>query len=45
MKVQKINIENYKNIGILEIQCDGKNFVLRGKNGVGKTAVIEAVQA
>lgn len=43
MKVQKINIENYKNIGILEIQCDGKNFVLRGKNGAGKTAVIEAV--
>lgn len=43
MKVQKINIENYKNIGILEIQCDGKNFILRGKNGAGKTAVIEAV--
>ena len=43
MKVQKINIENYKNIGILEIQCDGKDFILRGKNGAGKTAVIEAV--
>jgi len=43
MKIQKINIENYKNIEVLEIQLDGKNLTLRAKNGGGKSAVIEAV--
>lgn len=43
MDIQKVTIENYKNINSLEIQSDGKNITLRGKNGAGKTAIMEAI--
>lgn len=42
IKILKLNIENFKKIKFLEIDFDGKNIDLVGKNGVGKTSVFDA---
>lgn len=42
-KLTRIVIENYRNIAYLEIEPSEKGFILEGKNGVGKTNVLEAI--
>jgi len=42
MKVTKIKIKNL--FGIKEYEADGKSVELIGKNGVGKTSVIDAIR-
>ncbi|MCK9319552.1 hypothetical protein [Methanoculleus sp.] len=39
----KVLIENYRNIKSLEITPSEHGFILEGKNGVGKTNVLEAI--
>ena len=39
----KIVIENYRNIPYLEIRPKENGLVLEGKNGVGKSNVLEAI--
>jgi len=42
MRVTKIKIKNL--FGIKEYEADGKSVELSGKNGVGKTSVIDAIR-
>lgn len=42
MKITKIKISNL--FGIKEYEADGKNRELNGKNGTGKTSVIDAIR-
>ena len=42
MKITKIKIKNL--FGIKEYETDGKDIELLGKNGVGKTSVIDAIR-
>lgn len=42
MKISKIRISNL--FGISEKQLDGKNVEITGKNGTGKTSVIDAIR-
>jgi hypothetical protein len=42
MKITKIKIKNL--FGIKEYEADGKSVELSGKNGVGKTSVIDAIR-
>lgn len=42
MKVRKIKIKNL--FGITEYESDGKNIEVTGKNGVGKTSIIDAIR-
>jgi len=42
MKVSKIKIKNL--FGIKEYETDGKSLEILGKNGVGKTSVIDAIR-
>lgn len=44
MYISKIQIQNYKSIKDLTIQFDENFNILIGKNGVGKTAIFEAIQ-
>lgn len=41
--VKKLRIHNFKNIEHADIEPDGKSFVLKGENGSGKSAHIEAL--
>lgn len=42
MRISKIKIKNL--FGITESELDGKDFEITGKNGVGKTSVIDAIK-
>lgn len=42
MKITKLKIKNL--FGIKEYQADGKSVELSGKNGVGKTSIIDAIR-
>ena len=42
MKIKKINIRNL--YGITEYEADGTSVELSGKNGTGKTSVIDAIR-
>lgn len=41
--LKNIEISNYRSIGYENIELSEKGVLLRGKNGVGKTSIIEAV--
>jgi exonuclease SbcC len=43
MKVSEINISNFKNIEIASIELNNHINVISGKNGAGKSSVIEAM--
>jgi len=43
MKIAGIRIENYKNIELAELELDSKMNIISGKNGAGKSSVIEAM--
>lgn len=42
--MNKLKVINFKSISEMEIEPAGKSFTLTGKNGAGKTAVIDAVR-
>lgn len=43
IKINKIEISNFKGIKNLEIDLKGENTVISGKNGVGKTTIADSV--
>lgn len=44
-KIVKINIENILGIDRLEIKPDGKNIIITGDNGEGKSSIFRALQS
>lgn len=43
MKVKKLEIQNFRNISILDLEFDAENNVICGENAQGKTNIIEAL--
>lgn len=43
MKVLKIHIENIRGIKEIDLAPEGKNFVVFGPNGTGKSAIVDAL--
>ena len=43
IRVKQVMIQNYKSIDYKEYVLDGKSLFLKGKNGLGKTNVLEAI--
>jgi chromosome segregation protein len=43
IRIKKVILENYRNFGYKEIDFNGKSKILVGKNGLGKTNIIEAI--
>lgn len=43
MRLNRLFIEHFKGIRKLEIEPKGKNVVIRGENGTGKTSVADAI--
>lgn len=43
MKVNHLNLENYRNFPKLEIDFDAVGAIIYGKNGIGKTNLLEAI--
>lgn len=41
--LRKVTIQNYRNISYKEYVLNGKSLLLKGKNGLGKTNVLEAI--
>jgi len=44
VKIKTINIHALRGIPDLELQLDGKNLLLRGENGTGKSSIVEAIE-
>ncbi len=42
MKLMKLTIDNFKGIEHFSVRPEGKNLVIRGQNGTGKTTVADA---
>jgi ABC-type lipoprotein export system ATPase subunit len=43
MKILELRTENIKNLKVVEIKPDGNAVVLTGKNGAGKSAVLDSI--
>jgi len=43
VKLKSVNITNYKNIGQLSHDVNGNHFIVFGKNGQGKTSLMEVI--
>ena len=43
MKVQKVEIKNFKSIEDLNIDLNGKSVYLVGRNRTGKSSLIQAI--
>ena len=43
IRIKNITIQNYKSIAYKEYVLDGRSLFLKGKNGLGKTNVLEAI--
>ena len=43
MKIQSIETENFKGFASVKLDFEGKNAVIFGENGVGKSSVLEAI--
>jgi len=43
MKINELDIQNIRGIKELKLSPNGKNFVVWGKNGAGKSAVVDAI--
>lgn len=43
MKVLEFHIENIRGIRNIDLKPQGKNFVIYGPNGTGKSAVVDAL--
>ena len=44
VKIKAINIRAFRGIPDLELQLAGKNLLLRGENGTGKSSIVEAIE-
>lgn len=44
MKIIDLRIENIGKIKLFEVHADGKNIVIGGKNGQGKSTVLQAIE-
>ncbi|MHA1400503.1 MAG: AAA family ATPase [Candidatus Heimdallarchaeaceae archaeon] len=44
VKIKTINIHALRGILDLELQLDGKNLLLRGENGTGKSSIVDAIE-
>ena len=44
VKIKTINIHAFRGISDLELQLDGKNLLLWGENGTGKSSIVEAIE-
>ena len=42
LKIKSITIENFKGVREKTINLDGKNAIISGQNGAGKTTVADA---
>ena len=45
MKILKLTAENFKKLSAVEITPDGNVVVITGKNGAGKSSVLDAIEA
>ena len=45
MKIVKLKAENFKRLVAVEIKPDGNTVILTGKNGAGKSSVLDAIVA
>lgn len=45
MKIIQLTIDNFKRLKALEITPEGNTIILEGKNGAGKTSVLDAIWA
>ena len=43
MKILKLQLENFKRISVVEIKPDGNLVQITGKNGAGKTSVLDSI--
>ncbi|HLF19972.1 MAG TPA: DNA replication/repair protein RecF [Bacteroidota bacterium] len=43
MKIRSIQLRNFRNHGITNVQCGGHSNVFVGENGGGKTSILEAI--
>lgn len=43
MKIERINLDNFRNIKKCSLDVSGKQVILKGENGQGKTNLLEAV--
>lgn len=43
-KVKTINIQAFRGIPELNLELKGKNLVLKGENGTGKSSIVEAIE-
>lgn len=43
MKIQKVKFSNYRNVPDMDVELNGKNILLIGKNTVGKSNFIKAI--
>lgn len=41
--VRRLALTDFRNHAALDLQCDGRNVVLTGENGAGKTNILEAI--
>ena len=44
VKIKTIDIHAFRGIPDFELQLDGKNLLLRGENGTGKSSLVEAIE-
>ena len=44
VKIKTINIRAFRGIPDFELQLGGKNLLLRGENGTGKSSLVEAIE-
>ena len=44
VRINKIEIRGFRGIPFLELILDGKNLVIRGDNGTGKSSIVEAIE-
>lgn len=44
IKIQSMQIEQFRGIKKLQIRLDGNNFVVKGANGSGKSGIIDAIE-
>ena len=44
VKIKTINIHAFRGIPDFELQLGGKNLLLRGENGTGKSSLVEAIE-
>lgn len=43
-RIDEVNIKNFKNLKTIELSIDGRSFFISGKNGRGKSSLIQALQ-